>query len=71
MGQRREIAELHVGIARDAVCFPDGGKHLRLLDGIDTQVGFEVEIGIEHFFRIPGLFGHNRQDFLADRIFHR
>ena len=44
VGQRGEIAQLEIGIASDSVGLPDGGKHLRLLDGIDAQVCFEIQV---------------------------
>ena len=66
--QGREIAQLEIGIARDVVSLADGGKQLRLLDGIDTQIGFEVEIQVEHVSRIAGLFHHQFQDAIRDRV---
>ena len=60
--QGREIAQLQIGIARDVVSLADGGEHLRLLDGIDAEVGFQVEVQVQHVFGIAGLFDHQVQD---------
>ena len=46
--QGREIAELQVRVARDVVGLADGGEHLGLLDGVDAEVGFQVEIEVQH-----------------------
>src|SRR5271157_1315383 len=40
MRQCRVVAELAVLVTRNAVDLADGGKHLRLLDGVDTEVCF-------------------------------
>ena len=58
MSQRRIVAQLAVLIARDAVDLADGCEHLRLFDGIDSEVGFEVQIQVQHVFRIAGLLRH-------------
>ena len=45
--QGREVAELQVLITRDLEALPHRRENLGLLDGVDAQVGFEVEIGVE------------------------
>ena len=59
--QRWEVAQLEVLIARNVVGRADGGKHLRLLDGVNPEVGFEIEVQVQHVLRIAGLFGDNLQ----------
>ena len=68
VGQRREVAQLQVVVARNAVGLADRGKHLRLLYGIDAQIGFEIQIEVEHIHRIAGFLGDQREDALFHRI---
>ena len=56
------VAELEGVVAGDAVALADGGEHLGLLDGVDAEVGFEVEVGVEHVGRVAGLGGDDLQD---------
>ena len=44
---------------------PDGGEHLGLLDGVDAEVGFEVEVEVEQFGRVAGQVGDDRHDGVA------
>jgi hypothetical protein len=62
------VAELAVLIARDVVDFADGGEHLCLLDGIDAEVGFQVEIDIQHVLRVAGLLDHQGENALLHRL---
>ena len=48
-------------IARNAVSLANRRKDLRLLNGVDAQVGFQIEIQIEHVNRIAGLLGDQSQ----------
>ena len=65
--QSREIAQLEVRVARDVVRLADGGEHLGLLHGVDAEVGFEVEIQIEHVLRIAGLLDDDVEDLAGSR----
>ena len=62
------VAELELVVAFDAVGFADGGEEFGLFDGVDAEVGFEVEIEIEHLGWVAGLFGDQRQDPCGDGI---
>ena len=44
--------------AGDPVMGAGGSEELRLLDRIHSQVGFEVEIQIQHFHRVACFFAH-------------
>ncbi len=55
--QRREIAQLEIVVARNVVGRADGRKHLRLFDGVDAEIRFQIQIEIEHIRRIAGLLG--------------
>ena len=68
MRQRREVTQLEIGIARDVVHFADGGEHVRLLDRIDAQVRFEIQIQIQQVRRVAGLYRQQGQDTLLHRI---
>ncbi len=39
-----------------------------MFDGVDAEVGFEVEFGVEHLGRIAGLRGDDGEDLLDDRV---
>ena len=62
--QRRIVAQLAVLVARDVVDLADGGEHLRLLDGVDAEIGFQIEVEVQHVFRIAGLLDHQRENAL-------
>ncbi len=68
MRQGWKIAQLHIFVARNVVCSSHGRKHLRLFDGVDAQVGFQVEIQVQHVFGISGLFSHDLENHLLDGI---
>jgi len=57
VAERREVAELHAVLAGDGPLGADGGKGLGLLDGVDAEVGLEVEIQLQHLGGITGLLG--------------
>ena len=56
------VAQVEGVVAGDAVALADGGEHLGLFDGVDAEVGFEVEVGVEHVGRVAGLGGDDLQD---------
>ena len=62
--QRRKVAQLEILVARNVVDLADGSEHLRLLDGVDAEVGFQIEIEIQHVLGIAGLLDHECQDAL-------
>ena len=55
------VAQLERVVAFDVVGLADGGEHLGLLDGVDAEVGFEVEVEVEQVGRVAGLLGHERE----------
>jgi hypothetical protein len=58
MGQSGIIAQLDVLVARDAVGPADGGEQLGLLDGVDAEIGFQIQFQVQHFFRVTSLLDH-------------
>ena len=42
-------------VARNIKGLPHGREHLRLLHGVDAEVGFEIQVQVEHILRIAGL----------------
>ena len=64
--QRRIVAQLAVLIARNVVDLADGREHFGLLDRVDAEVGLEIEIQIQHVFRIAGLLYHQRENAFLD-----
>ena len=61
MGEGGVVAELELVVAFDAEAFADEGEHLGLFDGVDAEVGFEVEVEVQHVGGVAGLVGHHRQ----------
>ena len=57
---------MQVLVAFDAEAFTNGSEDLGLFDGVDAEVGFEVQIEVEKF---GGVAGHLRDD-RDDRIGH-
>src|SRR5579864_1593532 len=68
MSKGGEIAKLHIFVARNVVGRSDGGEHLGLLDRIDAEVRFQIEIEVQHIFRIAGLLGDDLEHLLLNRI---
>ena len=68
MPQRREVAQLHVVIARDAVDPANGSHQLRLLDRVNPEVGFEIKVKIQHVLRVAGLFDNQVKNAFLHRI---
>ncbi len=56
------IAQGQIVACRDVKFFLDGGEGFRLLDGIDAQIRFHVQIEVEHILRIARLFGNQGDD---------
>ena len=50
--QRRIIAQFQIFLTRNIKHLADGGKGLRLLDRINPQIRFQVDIEVEHLLRI-------------------
>src|SRR5271157_361812 len=67
MRQGRVVAQFAVLVAGNAVDLADGREHFRLLDGVDAEIRFQIEIQVQHVFGIAGLFHHQ----LKDAFLHR
>ena len=68
VSQRRIVAQLAVLIARDVVDLADGGEHFRLLDGVNAEIGFEIQIQVQHVSGIAGLLDCQVQNAFFHRI---
>ena len=68
MRQRRKITQLQIFIARNIVNLADGREHLRLLDCVDAQVRFQIQIQSKHVERVTGFLYYQGQDALLHRI---
>src|SRR5208337_495915 len=60
------VAQLAVFIAWDAVDLADGGEHLRLLDRVNAEVRFEVQIQVQHVSGIASLLDRQVQNAFFD-----
>ena len=64
----RIILELDAFLLSDTVAVAQRGKEFGLFDRINTQVGFHIQVNVQHIFRITGFvadhfdyfFGHGR-----------
>jgi hypothetical protein len=54
VAQGGEVAQLHRVVAFDAGSAAHRGEDFGLLDGVDAEVGFEVEVGVEQVGRVAG-----------------
>ena len=68
MVEGRVVAQLERVVALDPVGLADRGEDLGLLDGVDPEVGLEVELHVEQVGRIAGLLGDDRQHPLLDLV---
>ena len=66
MGQGWKIFKFKICLSRNLIGFSNSGKGLGLFNGIDAQIGLEIELHIEHIGRITRLLGDNLNDFLAN-----
>ena len=55
MSQGWVVTQLERVLPRNIECLPHQREHLGLFDRVDTQVRFEIQIGIQHVARIAGL----------------
>ena len=67
-GQGGVIAQADTLLQRDVERLAHRREGLGLFDGIDAQVGFEVEVEFEHVLWIAGLGGDEGQDLGDDGI---
>ena len=68
VGQGGEVAQLEVLVAFDVEPVADGGEHLGLLDGVDAEVGLEVEVQVEQLGRVAGHLGDDGHDGVGDLV---
>ena len=69
MADRRVVFQLNTVLLGNTVMFAQRGKQFSLFNGVDTEVGFHVEIDIKHIFGITRLFGYHFDDFFRHRRF--
>ena len=67
VAQGREVAQLEVVVAFELVVLAHGGEHFGLLDGVDAEVGFEVEVGVQQVGGVAGHLGDDRRSRVASR----
>ena len=62
------VAQLQLVLARDVERLANACEHLGLLHRVDTEIGLEIEIEVEHVSRIAGLLAHEREHLFRDRV---
>ena len=68
VAEGRIIAQLQVVLARNAEGLAHHREHFGLLDRVDAQIGFQIEIWIQHVARVASLLGDDTQNLLKDRF---
>ena len=68
MGEGGEVAQLQVLVAFDAEAFTHGGEDFGLFDGVDAEVGLEVQVEVEKFGGVAGHLGHDAHNGCGDII---
>ncbi len=68
MAEGGEVAELEVVVAFELVVLADGGEDFGLFDGVDAEVGFEVEVGVQQVGGVAGHLGDDRGDRVDDVV---
>ena len=66
--QRRVVAQAQTFHLRDAERFTHRSKRLCLLDRVDAQIRFQVEIEVQHILWIAGLLCHDTEDGHGHRV---
>ncbi len=61
------VSQFAILVAWNAVDLADGREHFRLFDGVNPEIGFEIEIQVQHVFRIAGLLHHQCENAFLDR----
>ena len=61
----RIILELDAFLLRDTVAVAQRGKEFGLFDRINTEVGFHIQVNIQHIFRITRLFADHFDHFFG------
>jgi hypothetical protein len=68
VGQGGELAQCQVVVAFDAEPVADGGEDLGLFDGVDSEVGFQVQVEVEQLGRVAGHLGHDPDHRVGDLV---
>ena len=55
----RIIFQLHAFLFGDVICIAHNRKQFRLFDRINTEVGFHIQVQLQHILRIAGFFGND------------
>ena len=71
MRQRREVAQLEGVVAGDAVVLADRGEDLGLLDGVDAEVGLQIEVHVQQLRRVAGELGDDPQHGFGELVARR
>ena len=60
-GERVVIRKMQIFAAGDAILCANGREQLSLLDSVDTEIGFQIELQVKYFDRVTGLFTDSRE----------
>ena len=66
--QRRVVAQAQTLHLRDAERLTHRSKRLSLLDRVDAEIRFQVEVKVQHVLRIAGLLCHDTEDGHGHRV---
>ena len=62
--QRRIVTEVDTFLNRNGERLTNGGKGFGLLDRVDAEIRFQIQVEVQHVLGIAGLLGHDTQDLL-------
>ena len=65
MADSRIIFKLNTFLLGNAVMLAHSGKQFGLFYRINTQVGFHIQVQVQHVFGVTGFFSYHRHNFFA------
>src|SRR5271165_1689598 len=68
MGEGGKVAQFEVVVAGDAVVLADGGEDFGLFDGVDAEVGLQVEVDVEQVGGVSGELGDDADHGVGDLV---
>ena len=69
MANGRIVFELDTVLLGDTIVFTQAGKQFSLFHRINTQVGFHIQVNIQHVFGVTRLFGYHAHYFFGHSRF--
>src|SRR3954468_16793225 len=68
MRQGRKVPQAKFLVARDGVGLAYRGKYFGLLDGINPEIGFEIQVKVQHVWWVTRLLSDEPENSLPDYV---